>query len=60
MERKLDRTDLALEKNMDRIRSMDDHLKNVQQELKYTQTRVRVCWSAADTRVHVCRVGAGL
>ncbi|KAG2493473.1 hypothetical protein HYH03_008290 [Edaphochlamys debaryana] len=40
MERKLERTERALDANMDRLHIMDEHLKNVQQELKYTQTRV--------------------
>ncbi len=41
LERRLERTERALETNMDRLHIMDEHLKNVQQELKYTQTRVR-------------------
>jgi hypothetical protein len=32
----------AIEENTDRINIMEDHLKNVQQELVYTQSRVRV------------------
>lgn len=36
----MERTDKQLEKNVDRISVMEEHLKNVQQELKYTQARV--------------------
>lgn len=32
----------AIEENTDRINIMEDHLKNVQQELVYTQSRVRI------------------
>jgi hypothetical protein len=30
----------ALDENSDRVNIMEDHLKNVQQELVYTQSRV--------------------
>jgi len=42
LEKQLDRVDGALEENQDRIGIMEEHLQNVQQELKYTQGRV--CW----------------
>lgn len=40
LERRLERTERALEQNTDRLHIMDEHLRNVQQELKYTQSRV--------------------
>jgi peptidoglycan hydrolase CwlO-like protein len=41
LEKQLDRVDGALEENQDRVGIMEEHLQNVQQELKYTQGRVR-------------------
>ncbi len=40
LEKKLESADAALEEHHDRVAIMDEHLKNVQQELKYTQSRV--------------------
>ena len=42
LEKALERADAALDENQDRVGIMTEHLKNVQQELKYTQTRVGV------------------
>lgn len=41
LEKQLETTDSALTENSDRIQIMTEHLNNVQQELKYTQSRVR-------------------
>lgn len=40
LEKQLEGAESALMENSDRIKIMDEHLTNVQQELKYTQTRV--------------------
>lgn len=40
LEKQLEVAESALMENSDRIKIMDEHLTNVQQELKYTQTRV--------------------
>jgi coiled-coil domain-containing protein 39 len=40
LEAQLESAEGSLEENSDRISIMDEHLKNVQQELKYTQSRV--------------------
>ena len=41
LEKQLEQTENQLSENADRIGIMDEHLNNVQQELKYTQSRVR-------------------
>jgi hypothetical protein len=41
LEKELEKADAAHEENRDRINIMQEHLHNVQQELKYTQSRVR-------------------
>ena len=41
LEKQLEQTEGQLSENADRIGIMDEHLSNVQQELKYTQSRVR-------------------
>jgi chaperonin cofactor prefoldin len=41
LEKRLEAVDTALEESHDRVAIMDEHLKNVQQELAYTQSRVR-------------------
>lgn len=41
LEKQLEQTENQLSENADRIGIMDEHLSNVQQELKYTQSRVR-------------------
>ncbi len=41
LERELEKTDGLLNENGERIAIMNEHLTNVQQELKYTQSRVR-------------------
>jgi hypothetical protein len=41
LEKELEKADTAHEENRDRINIMQEHLHNVQQELKYTQSRVR-------------------
>ncbi|GIL44733.1 hypothetical protein Vafri_2248 [Volvox africanus] len=53
LERRLERTDRALEQNMDRLHIMDEHLKNVQQELKYTQTRVEAKNKEIESEKHL-------
>jgi urease alpha subunit len=40
LEGDLEETGVALDENVDRIKIMQEHLKNVQQELKFTQSRV--------------------
>lgn len=40
LEKDLEKADAAFEENRDRINIMQEHLHNVQQELKYTQSRV--------------------
>ena len=40
LERQLEQVDQALEENNDRIGVMQEHLRNVQQELTYTESRV--------------------
>ena len=40
LETQLEGYEGAIEENSDRINIMEEHLKNVQQELVYTQTRV--------------------
>uniref|UniRef100_A0A061QV58 Flagella associated protein n=1 Tax=Tetraselmis sp. GSL018 TaxID=582737 RepID=A0A061QV58_9CHLO len=40
LEREVEQTSAALEDNVDRIKVMEEHLTNVQQELKFTQSRV--------------------
>lgn len=42
LEQKLEAADTALEENHDRISIMNEHLKNVHTELKYTQEKVSV------------------
>jgi hypothetical protein len=42
LEKRLEAAEAALEEHGDRVAIMGEHLKNVQQELKYTQGRVRV------------------
>ena len=39
VEKEVERTDALLEENTDRVAIMEEHLKNVNQELRYTQTR---------------------
>jgi hypothetical protein len=40
LEKQLQQIDLTLEENGGRIGVMDEHLKNVQQEITYTESRV--------------------
>ncbi len=40
LEKQLELVDQALEENNDRINVMHEHLRNVQQELTYTESRV--------------------
>lgn len=40
MEQQLQQVDLELEENAGRVGVMDEHLKNVQQEITYAQHRV--------------------
>jgi len=42
MEQQLQQVDLELEENSGRVGIMDDHMKNVQQEITYAQHRVRM------------------
>lgn len=42
MEQQLQQVDLELEENAGRVGIMDDHMKNVQQEITYAQHRVRM------------------
>lgn len=44
LEKQLEGAESSLMENSDRIKIMDEHLNNVQQELKYTQTRVSESW----------------
>lgn len=41
LEQHLQQVDLELEENAGRVGVMDEHLKNVQQEITYAQHRVR-------------------
>ncbi len=52
LEVRLEKADAALEEHQDRVAIMDEHLKNVQQELKYTQSRVRGTSMCAHTHAH--------
>jgi hypothetical protein len=47
LEKQLQQIDLTLEENGGRIGVMDEHLKNVQQEITYTESRVRRLSTAA-------------
>ncbi|KAF5827559.1 coiled-coil domain-containing protein 39 [Dunaliella salina] len=53
LEKQLDRVDGALEENQDRIGIMEEHLQNVQQELKYTQGRVESKTKEIETEKHL-------
>jgi len=53
LEKQLDRVDGALEENQDRIGIMEEHLQNVQQELKYTQGRVESKTKEINTEKHL-------
>lgn len=46
VEKHLDEIDLTLEENSGRINVMDEHLKNVQQEITYTESRVSLLFSS--------------
>jgi len=41
LDKQLQQLDVSLEENTGRIGVMDEHLKNVQQEITYTESRVR-------------------
>jgi peptidoglycan hydrolase CwlO-like protein len=41
LEKQLQQVDLELEENAGRVNVMDEHMKNVQQEILYAQHRVR-------------------
>ncbi|KAF8063069.1 CCDC39 [Scenedesmus sp. PABB004] len=53
LERQLAQVDAALEENGGRIGVMDEHLKNVQQEITYTESRVGARAAAAPRRARV-------
>mmetsp|Transcript_9124 Transcript_9124/g.17160 ORF Transcript_9124/g.17160 Transcript_9124/m.17160 type:complete len:907 (-) Transcript_9124:51-2771(-) len=53
LERQLEATDVGLEENSDRVGIMEEHLKNVQQELKYTQNRVESKNKEIETENHL-------
>ena len=40
VEHELETLEAAIEENSERMKVMREHLKNVQQEIKYTETRV--------------------
>jgi protein-arginine kinase activator protein McsA len=42
VEKQLETLDASLEENKGRVEVMLDHLKNVQQEITYTESRVRL------------------
>jgi hypothetical protein len=46
LEKQLQQVDLELEENAGRVTVMDEHLKNVQQEITYAQHRVRIMQQA--------------
>mmetsp|Transcript_5128 Transcript_5128/g.9691 ORF Transcript_5128/g.9691 Transcript_5128/m.9691 type:complete len:950 (+) Transcript_5128:130-2979(+) len=52
-ERQLEALEAAIEENSDRINIMEDHLKNVQQELVYTQSRVDSKTKEIETEDHL-------
>lgn len=47
LEKQLQQVDLELEENAGRVTVMDEHLKNVQQEITYAQHRVSTADHAA-------------
>ncbi|MEW5311178.1 MAG: hypothetical protein WDW38_002914 [Sanguina aurantia] len=53
LEKQLEVAESALMENSDRIKIMDEHLTNVQQELKYTQTRVESRGKEVETEAHL-------
>lgn len=53
LERDLEVSQQALEENTDRITIMSEHLNNVKQELKYTQSRVDAKTKEAETEDHL-------
>jgi hypothetical protein len=50
LEKQLQQIDLTLEENGGRIGVMDEHLKNVQQEITYTESRVGPFDSISDSK----------
>ncbi|KAL6756441.1 hypothetical protein V8C86DRAFT_2647977 [Haematococcus lacustris] len=53
LEKQLERADAAHDENKDRINIMMEHLANVQQELKYTQSRVESKVKEIETEQHL-------
>lgn len=53
LEKALEKADGAVEENSDRISIMEEHLRNVQQELKYTQSRVEAKSKEIETEKHL-------
>lgn len=55
LEKSLEQTETQLAENGDRIGIMSEHLNNVQQEIKYTQSRVRTMGAAPGCMHAACR-----
>ncbi|GAX79427.1 hypothetical protein CEUSTIGMA_g6868.t1 [Chlamydomonas eustigma] len=53
LEKQLEQTESLLSENGDRIGIMNEHLSNVQQELKYTQSRVEAKTKEIETESHL-------
>eukprot|EP00195_Chlamydomonas_chlamydogama_P009299 CAMPEP_0202915398 /NCGR_PEP_ID=MMETSP1392-20130828/65575_1 /ASSEMBLY_ACC=CAM_ASM_000868 /TAXON_ID=225041 /ORGANISM="Chlamydomonas chlamydogama, Strain SAG 11-48b" /LENGTH=937 /DNA_ID=CAMNT_0049607407 /DNA_START=168 /DNA_END=2981 /DNA_ORIENTATION=- len=53
LEKQLEQTDVLMTENSDRINIMSEHLSNVQQELKYTQSRVEAKGKEIETETHL-------
>lgn len=58
VEKEVERTDALLEENTDRVAIMEEHLKNVNQELRYTQTRADAKSREAEGEGHLRQLAA--